>query len=336
MRRLIFATEAYTGLREAMCRLGGFEAGDLETAVFPDGERYHRLAMPVDDRDVVLVAGATSDEQTALIFDIASGLVEWGAARLTLLIPYFAYATMDRAGKAGEVVTAKTRAALLSALPRAGRGNRVAILDPHSEGLPYYFAPGLAAAEISAEPLMAGVARRLGGAEFVLASTDAGRAKWVQRVARRLGVPAALAHKRRLGPDRTEVVALLADVKGRNVVIYDDMVRSGASMLGAARAYREAGAARISAITTHGVFPGDALARLQNSGLFDRVVATDSHPRAPALAGDFLTIESVAPLLTEFLRPAAAPPPAGAGAEAGLPAEAEPPQQERRVLHAHG
>lgn len=305
---VVFSSEPYTPLRDAVCRCGGFERGRLEQEDFPDGEHYQRVVTSVRDRDVVLLAGAISDEQTARIFDLATGLIECGAGRLTLLLPYFAYSTMDRADKPGEVVTAKTRASLLSAIPRAARGCRVAILEPHSDGLPHYFAPGLGAAGIGVVPLVERICRRLGRGDFVLASTDAGRAKWVQGTARMMGVPAAFVHKRRLGPDRTEVVALLADVRGRHVIIYDDMIRSGASMLGAARAYHEAGASAISAIATHGVFPSDSLACLESSGLFDRLVSTDSHPRAAALAGGFLSVESVAPLLAEYLSAAAARP----------------------------
>ncbi len=308
MAALAFSTEAYAGLRDAVCREAGLEAGQVEVRAFPDGERYQRLDASVRERDVVLLAGTISDAETAAIFDLASGLVEWGARRLTLVLPYFGYSTMDRADRAGEIVTAKTRASLLSAIPRAAGGNRVAILEPHSEGIPYYFAPGLGATEIPTGGLVARVARRIAGDDFILASADAGRAKWVQGVARGLGVAAAFAHKRRLGPERTEIVALLADVRGRHVIIYDDMVRSGATLLGAARAYRDAGAARVSAIVTHGVFPGDSLARLEESRLLDRLVATDSHPRAGTLAGGFLAIESVAPLLAEFLATAPAPP----------------------------
>lgn len=301
MPLLIFSSEPYAVMRDTVCRAGGHQRGEVETRIFPDGERYQRLITPVRDRDVVLLAGTTSDEQTTALYDLACGIVENGAKRLTLLLPWFAYSTMDRAAQEGEVVTARTRALLLSAVPRAACGNRVAILDPHFDGLPHYFAPGMCATEIRVAPLVEQVARRLGGDDFVLASADAGRAKWVQRVAGRLGVPAAFAHKRRLGPDRTEVVALLADVRSKHVVIYDDMIRSGTTMLGAARAYRDAGASRVSAITTHGVFPGDSFARLEASRLFDHMVATDSHPRATPFAGDFLTIESVAPLLGAFL-----------------------------------
>ena len=112
---------------------------------------------------------------------------------------------------------------------------------------------------------------------------------------------AAFVYKRRHGDGRTEVTAVNACVEGQNVVIYDDMIRSGGSLIGAARAYREAGAARIWAVATHGVLPGDALARLRESGLFERVVCTDSHPRARALACDFLRVESVAPIFAEQL-----------------------------------
>jgi ribose-phosphate pyrophosphokinase len=311
MQPLVFSSEPYDALRERVCRGASLQAGQLERITFPDGEYCQRITAAVAGRDTVLIAGTVSDQETARIFDLASGLVEYGASTLTLLIPYFGYSTMDRAGGPGEVVTAKTRASLLSAIPRAAAGTRIAILDPHSDGLPYYFGPGLRATDISAAPLLMQVARRLGGTDFVLASTDAGRAKWVQRIARQLEVPAAFAHKRRLGPERTEIVALLADVRGRHVIIYDDMVRSGASMMGAARAYREAGASRISAITTHGVFPGRSLELLRDSGLFDRLVATDSHPHALALAGGLLTVESVAPLLAGFLTGCA--PVAGAG-----------------------
>jgi ribose-phosphate pyrophosphokinase len=80
------------------------------------------------------------------------------------------------------------------------------------------------------------------------------------------------------------------------------MIRTGGSLVNAARAYRDAGAIAIDAIATHGLFPGDSLERLRATGLFGRLVVTDSHPRARALASDFLEVETVAPLFVEHLR----------------------------------
>jgi ribose-phosphate pyrophosphokinase len=108
-------------------------------------------------------------------------------------------------------------------------------------------------------------------------------------------------YKRRLDGARTEVVGVSTHVSGRAVVIYDDMIRTGSSLVGAARAYRDAGATRVAAVCTHGLFSGEALADIQRTGLVDAIVATDSHPRAVARAGDYLTIESVARLLAERL-----------------------------------
>src|SRR5262249_38194283 len=155
-----------------------------------------------------------------------------GARRLTLVVPYFGYSTMERAVTAGEVVTAKTRALLLSSIPPAPSGNSALLLDLHSEGLPFYFEGGLVPIHIYATPVVLDAARRLGGEDFVLACVDAGRAKWVQSLANDLGVPASFVFKRRLDAATTEVTAVSAHVRGKPVVIYDDMIRTGGSLLG--------------------------------------------------------------------------------------------------------
>jgi len=133
--------------------------------------------------------------------------------------------------------------------------------------------------------------------------TGAGRAKRVERLAGDLGVTAAFVYKRRLSGDRTEVSGVSAHVRGERVVIYDDMIRTGGSLLAAAAAYRDAGATSIAAVTTHGLFVRGALDRVTASGLFSSLAATDSHPRALELgrAHPLLTIHSVAPLLAERL-----------------------------------
>jgi len=218
------------------------------------------------------------------------------------VIPYFGYSTMERAERPGEVVTAKTRARLLSSVPTASMGNRVLLVDLHAAGIAHYFEGPVWPLALSARPLIEATARRLGGATFVLGCTDAGRAKWVESLAHGLGVVPAFVYKRRLSGGKTAVTGVSAHVRGQPVVIYDDMIRTGSSLLGAARAYHDAGATRVSAITTHGLFPGDALDRIHASGLLDTVVATDTHPRARQLAGPRLEVLEIAPLLADTLR----------------------------------
>lgn len=298
---LLFSTEKYRYLHTAMCEVGGFEKGEVQVQHFPDGERYMRILDECEDRDVALVGGTISDADTMELFDLACGLVARGAERLALVVPYFGYSTMERSVRAGEVVTAKTRARLLSSIPGAPWGNRLIMLDLHTEGLPHYFEGPLRAVHVYAKPLVLDAARQLGGQNFVLACTDAGRAKWVESLANDLQVAASFVFKRRLDGDHTQITAVSAQVQDMDVVIYDDMIRTGGSLLSAARAYKDAGARSIAAVATHGLFPGDALIRLRDSGLLTRIITTDSHPRACQLAGDFLQVVSVAGLLSQTL-----------------------------------
>jgi ribose-phosphate pyrophosphokinase len=283
-RLLVLSTASYDYLAADLCAAAAGEAGRIERRSFPDGERYLRLHTAVSGREVVLVGGTISDADALELYDLACSVVKYGAMRLSLVIPFYGYSTMERAEKSGEVVTAKTRARLISSIPAASMG-------------------GIWPVHLSARPLVLQLARQLGGNDFVLGCTDAGRAKWVESLAIELGVSPAYVYKRREG-DRTEVTGVSAHVAGKPVVIYDDMIRTGGSLLGAARAYHDAGATAVHAVTTHGLFPGDAVDRIRASGLISSIVCTDTHPRARALRSEFLTVVAIAPLVAAALEKA--------------------------------
>ncbi|MFT5353725.1 MAG: ribose-phosphate pyrophosphokinase [Polyangiales bacterium] len=299
---LVFSTERYEYMAEQLRELSGFGRGEVERNEFPDGEHYRRVASDVAGKDVVLLGGTVNDSDTLEIYDLACAIVHGGAHALTLVLPWYGYQTMERAIRPGEVVVAKTRARLLSSIPIAGSGNRVVLVDLHSEGITQYFSGNIWPVHLYAKPLILPLIRELGGDEFVLAATDAGRAKWVESLANDLRVDAGFVFKRRMSGDQTEVTALAADVEGKNVVIYDDMIRTGGSLIGAARAFRDAGAAKISAVCTHAVLPGDALGRIESSGLFDALACTDSHARVREIDNDFLRVAPLAPLLWTHLQ----------------------------------
>jgi len=297
---IVFSTLAYDYLGRAIAATTGWEVGVVARKTFPDGEHYLRIETDPADRDVVLVGGTTDDTSTLELYDLACGLVTGGAYRLSMVMPFFGYSTMERSVRFGEVVTAKTRARLLSSIPMASRGTQVFLLDLHVAAIAHYFEGGLRPIHVYGKSLVVAAARRLGGDDFVLACTDAGRAKWVESLANNLNVAAAFVYKRR-HDDATEVTGVSAQVRGKRVVIYDDMIRTGGSLLSAARAYRDAGAVAIDAVATHGLFPGESLAKLEDSGLLGRIIVTDSHPRAVALQNHFLEVDSTATLLTEHL-----------------------------------
>lgn len=286
------------------------QPGRIKQGEFPDGERNLFLGREVAGSDALLVGRTHTDAATLELFDAACAAVKYGARRLTLLVPYFGYSTQERAAHGSdsdllEVVPAKCRARLLSAIPQAAQGNRIILFDLHAEGIPHYFEGNIITHHLYGKTLVVEQARELAkGRKLVFASADAGRAKWVKSLARDAGCQSAFALKERLSGSQTELTGIFGDVKDAVVVLYDDMVRTGGSVIGAAKAYRENGAAEVHLIASHGVLPDDSILTLRNSGLFDSATFTDSHPgalRAERLAPGFVKIESMIPLANQLL-----------------------------------
>jgi ribose-phosphate pyrophosphokinase len=299
MKKLLFSTENYSYLKNKMLAASDFEDGQLEIKKFPDGERYLRIISEVNERHVVILGGTVTDADTLEIYDLASSAVKYGAVSLTLVMPYFGYSTMERAVKYGEVVTAKTRATLFSSIPRTSLGNQIILVDLHTEGIPHYFESGIRPVHLYSKPIITEACYEIYGDDFVLASTDAGRAKWVESLANDMHVNGAFIFKKRISGDETKVTGISADVKNRNVIIYDDMIRTGGSLIQAAQSYIDAGAKDISVITTHGIFVGDGVKKLKESGIISKIVCTDTHPHAEKIQSDFIRVKTVAGLLAK-------------------------------------
>lgn len=308
---LVFSTQKYTYFEEAFVKKENtFEKGKLERKIFPDGESYYRILSKVQSKEAVLIGGTVSENDTMELYDLASGLVDEGIKKLTIIIPFYGYSTMERTVKSGEIVTAKTRARLLSAIPQSYLGNRIVMVDLHVSGLQYYFEKGVHTVHLYAKPLILEAARKLGGGkdgkdDFVLASADAGRAKWVESLAFDLGVDAAFVYKRRSSGSDTQITGVNADVNGKKVVLYDDMIRTGGSLINAAKVYKNAGAKQIYVVATHGVFPTGSVERLENSKLIEKIIVTDTHPNAleAAQKTDFIEISSISDLLIQAVNP---------------------------------
>lgn len=303
-RRLLFTIPSYAYLEPAFLRAGGFEHGDIERKNFPDGERYLRIRSELWGRDVVLLGGTPTDVDWLEVYDLGCGIARGGARSLTIVMPYFGYATMERAVKAGEVVVAKTRARLLSSIPAPEGGTKVLLFDLHTDGIEFYLDDRVLTRHVYGAPLVTKAIReRMGDRPFVLGACDAGRAKWVQSLARDLGVEPAFVYKRR---DATSgelaVTGVNADVRGKEVVLYDDMIRTGSSLVQAGRAYLAAGATKVHAIASHLVLPGTAVETLRGSGVFASIWGTDSHPGCQKLPTE--DVVSIAPRMIECLEAA--------------------------------
>ncbi len=299
-RRLLFSIPSYAYLEPSFLAAGDFEQGRTERKYFPDGERYLRILSDLWARDVVVLGGTPTDVDWLEVFDLASGIARAGARSLAIVMPYFGYATMERAVRPGEVVVAKTRARLLSSIPAPEGGTRVFLFDLHTDGIEFYLDDRVTTRHIYGAPMVTKkIKEKMGATPFVLGACDAGRAKWVQSLARDLGVEPAFVYKRRESDGATAVTGINADVRGREVVVYDDMIRTGSSLVQAGRSYLAAGATKVHAIASHLVLPGDAWNALLATGVFASIMGTDSHPGSQKLPKE--DVVSIAPRLVECL-----------------------------------
>ena len=302
-RKLLYTISSYAYLEPRFLAAGEFDRGEIVRKTFPDGERYLRVAEDPWGRDVILLGGTPSDLDWLELYDLGCAISRNGARSLSIVMPYFGYATMERAVLPDEVVTTKTHARLVSAIPPCEGGTRVYLFDLHTDGIPYYFGDGHVTHHLYGASIVTDTVRTMmKGRSYLLGATDAGRAKWVQSLARDLNVEPAFVYKSR-DPDtgKLAVTGVNADVRGREVVIYDDMIRTGSSLIQAAKAYIAAGATRCHAVASHLVLPPGALDKLRASGHFEHILGTDSHPGSEQLAGTDGAIASVAPLVVSAI-----------------------------------
>jgi ribose-phosphate pyrophosphokinase len=295
--RLLFFTKGYEFLSKDFSSFYNIELGQIVRKTFAEGEQYQRISDSVANTTIFLVGGTDNDTNTMELLDLAMGLVQHDIKSLHVLIPYFGYSTMEREVISGEIVKAKVRAAMLSSIPMAMHPNKFYLLDLHSEGIPYYFDRHQHAMHIYGKAYVKDVLKQyMGNDDFILAATDAGRAKWVESLANDLGVMAAFVYKKRTDTDQTIITGINADVRGKRVAIYDDMIRTGGSLMQAALAYHQAGAQEVIAITTHGLFNNHAIDHITKQGIIQQIFATNSHPNTQTIQHPLVNIHSVVPL----------------------------------------
>lgn len=276
---ILFATKDYEYLKAKMLQSGKFEDGQIERKNFSDGEIYRKIKSEVRNKDVVILGGTITDADIFEIYALGCSISNFEAKSISFLIPYFGYSTMERAVQPGEIVTAKVVARLLSGIPKAYQGNTVYLLDLHADQTLHYFEGDTKRHHISAKAEILKHIKGLNLTDFVMASADQGRAKQVQKLADELQVDSAFVTKRRYNDGRVVAQAANSDVSGRSVIIYDDMIRSGSSILEAVKVYEDAGAKEIFIYTTHGVFCSNAKEKLKQCSIIKKIVYTDSYPQ---------------------------------------------------------
>ena len=270
----------------------GVEAVQMSYKVFPDGESYVRFDGSVEGETVAIVQSTYPPQdkhlmELCLLADTAKDL---GAEKVIAVVPYLAYARQDKRFMPGEAVSIRTVGRLL----RASGVDKLITVDAHSDEA--LKALGIEAVNVSAIDLLARYMveeKGLGGA-FALAP-DRGALSLAERASRTLGDGFGWLHKERsriTGEVKVEEKAL--DVSGRTVIIFDDMISTGGTVIAALDVLKKQGASRVYAACTHPLLVKDALKRILASGC-DGVIGTDSVPSP-------VSVVSVAGLLARELR----------------------------------
>jgi len=259
---------------------------------FPDGELKLTLPPNLDGEVSLLRSLHAPNEKLVELILAARAAREFGAREITLIAPYLAYMRQDSAFAPGEVVSQKVIGRLIADLFDA-----VVTVDPHLHRVALLTdaVPLSRAVTLSAAPLIGHfVAMR--GRNPMLVGPDAESAQWVHVAATYNSLPWTVCRKTRHGDTEVEVELPADEIKGREIVLVDDVASSGQTLAAAARALIAAGAARIDAVVTHAVLASSAGATLRSAGITE-FWSTDTVPH-PSNA------LSVVPLIADALKPA--------------------------------
>jgi ribose-phosphate pyrophosphokinase len=228
-----------------------------------------------------------------LMLDAARGA---SAARITAVIPHYAYARSDK--KAAPRISIGGR--LVADLLATAGANRVLTMTLHSPQVHGFFS--VPVDHLNALNVLAQHFRGRDLQDTVVVSPDFGNAKSVTAFARLLGLPVAAGNKQRIADDHVIVESIIGDVAGRNVIILDDEIANGGTILSLLQRLREHQVKRIVVACTHGLFTGQAIARLDSQPDIEEIVTTNSVPIPLEKRLPRMTVLSIAPLLAEAIK----------------------------------
>jgi ribose-phosphate pyrophosphokinase len=307
----IFALDNGRELGEKIADRLGFALSQHEARDFEDGEHKLRPLVNVRGRDVYVLQPLSSDARFSvndrlcrLLFFIGA-LKDAAAARITVLAPCLCYARKDRKTKSRDPVTTRYVAQLFEAVGT----NRLITLDVHNLAA-FQNAFRCGTDHLEANPLFVDYfAPKVRGQEVVVLSPDAGGVKRADRfrksLHRVLQYPVSMAFMEKYrSRGKVRGNALVGDVAKKTVIIMDDLISSGTTMVRAAEACREQGAKTVFAAATHGIFVGDAEKKLSNPALHQLVITSSLPPfrLSPAFVQSKLVILDISGLFADAIR----------------------------------
>lgn len=299
-RLKVFSGRVNIPLAEKIAHHLGDSLGKISLSNFPDGEISVRIEEDVRGRDIFLIQPTCPPVNEALmeLLIMLDCFKRASAARITAVLPYYGYARQDRKDQGRVPITAKMVANLLTV---AG-ANRILALDLHAAQIQGFF--DIPVDHLHAAPVIVDYIRSLDipPRDFVVLSADEGSVKRALVYQKKLNGAIAIVDKRRSSATETMQANLIgASLQGKVAVIFDDMISTAGSVVGAANVARLNGAREVYACATHGVLCGPAISRLRDAPL-KQIAITDSIPVPPDKQLPNLKVLSVAALLADAIK----------------------------------
>lgn len=293
----IFSGRAHPDLARGICAHLEIPLGDVHIFDYSNENTFVQIRENVRGRDVFLVQSLCSPVNNNImeLLIMIDAFRRASAGRITAVIPYYAYGRSDKKDQPRVPITAR----LLANLIETAGADRILTMDLHAGQIQGFF--NIPVDELTAQYLISRYFHERDLSEVTILATDVGDEKRARNVARLLGTPLAIVNKERIGnEERVIAQTLIGDVKDRHVLIVDDEIDTGGTVLASAGIAFERGAKSVAVACVHAILSRNAAERLCSSAIQELVV-TDTIPLAPHKQHSKITVLSVAPLFGEAI-----------------------------------
>ncbi|MGD0743956.1 MAG: ribose-phosphate pyrophosphokinase [Verrucomicrobiota bacterium] len=292
----VFSGTANEPLAQAICKYIGIELGKCNISPFPDGETFVKIEENVRGEDVFIVQSTCPPTNHNLMemFIMIDAVRRASAMRITAVLPFYGYARQDRKDQPRVPITAKLVANLLV----ASGVNRILTVDLHAQQIQGFF--DIPVDHLYAAPVMYEYLRKKHLSDLVVVSPDVGGLKMAHAYSQTLEAGLAIVAKRRKSATEVESMAVIGDIKGKNILLVDDLTETAGTLTAAAALLKKKGAKQIVACVSHAILNDVGIARLRKS-VIDELITTDTVQR-PAIDGVKIVTLSVAGLLGEAIK----------------------------------
>jgi ribose-phosphate pyrophosphokinase len=294
----VFAGSSNVTLADEVCAYIGVERGRARVGRFSDGEVRVEIDESVRGADVYVVQSTCSPVNDNLMemLIMCDALKRASAGSISAVIPYFGYARQDRKAAPRAPISAR----LITDLLTASGVDRVIAMELHAGQIQGFFNGPVD--HLYASPVVVPYLQAIALHNPVVVSPDAGGVERARAYAKHLDASLAIVDKRRSAPNVAEVMNVIGDVEGSDVILVDDMIDTAGTICQAARVLKERGAQKVYAVATHAVLSGPAITRLSESAI-DRVIVTNTIPLSEAAQRcDKLYVLSAATLFGEAIK----------------------------------